>query len=288
MARRSRTSCTKTAWRARFRWWSTSSTPTSSCWAVACRTSSGSTPPCRACCPNTSTRRRSTRRSCRRSTATRAACVARRCSGTLALGERFLDEREIAHELAESKLPFLLLLHAQQRRRMERREDERRVRALDERAALHRHLEVLADHRLRRRRAEADDDMRLHGGDLAFEPLVTGIDLALRRRLVKASLAAQLPLEVLHGVGDVEMLAIDAGLAERLVQQPSGGPDEWQALLVLLVTGLLAHHHDARVRVADAEHRLRGVRPQGAVLAGPRVLPQLLQAFRHRSLECQA
>src|SRR3982750_1459910 len=191
MARRSRTSCTKTAWRARFRWWSTSSTPTSSCWAVACRTSSGSTPPCGACCPNRSILRRSTRPSCRRSTATRAACVARRCSGTLALGEPFLDEREIAHELPEGELPFLLLLHPQQRRRMQRREDERRERALDERAALHRYLEVLADHRLGRGRAEADDDMRLHRGDLAFQPLVAGVHLALRRRLVQPPLAAQ-------------------------------------------------------------------------------------------------
>src|SRR5919198_3232302 len=154
MARRSPTSCTRTAWRVRSRWWSTSSTRTSSCWAAAFPTSSASTPRCRACCRSTSIPKPSIRRSCRQSTATRAACAARRCCGTLALGERFLDEREVAHELAEGKLALLVLLHAQQRRWMQRRENEGRKRALDELPPLQRHLEILADHRLRRGGAE--------------------------------------------------------------------------------------------------------------------------------------
>ena len=98
-------------------------------------------------------------------------------------------------------------------------------------------------------------------------------------RLVQAALAAQLPLEVLHRVGDVEMLAIDAGRLERPVEELPGRADEGQALLVLLVARLLAHQHDARMRVARAEHRLGGVRPQRAVLAGARVFAQLLQAL---------
>src|SRR5438477_3023594 len=181
MARRSPTSCTRIAWRARSRWSSTSSTRTSSCWAVACPTSNVSTPRCRACCRSTSIRRPSIRRSCRHITATRAAYAARRCCGSLALGERFLDEREVAHELPEGSLALLVLLHAQQRRRVQRREHERRMRAVDERAALRRYLEVLADHRLGRGRAQADDHMGLHRGNLALQPLMAGVDLALRR-----------------------------------------------------------------------------------------------------------
>src|SRR3982751_1274361 len=101
---------------------------------------------------------------------------------------------------------------------MQRGEDVRRERALDELAALDRDLEVLADHRLRRGRAERDDDVRLDRLDLALEPLMAGVDLALRRGLVKAPLAAQLPLEVLDRVRHVEMLAIDARGLQRAVE----------------------------------------------------------------------
>ena len=63
---------------------------------------------------------------------------------------------------------------------MQRREDERRERTLDESAALHRDLEVLADHRLRRGGAQAHYDVRLHCRDLGFEPKTT-IEVGLER-----------------------------------------------------------------------------------------------------------
>jgi len=82
------------------------------------------------------------------------------------------------------------------------------------------------------------------------------------------------------------MLAVDARLGERFVQQASGRPDKGQAFLVLLVARLLADQHHARVRVAGVEHRLRRVGPERAVLAAERFLAQLLQGLCHRSLEC--
>ena len=103
--------------------------------------------------------------------------------------------------------------------------------------------------------------MRLDRRDLGFEPLMAGVDLALRRGLVQPPLAAQLPFEVLYRIRDVEMLPVDASGLERAVEQPARRTDEGQALLVLLVARLLADQHDARVRVAGAEHRLRGVGP---------------------------
>src|SRR3954470_1158241 len=118
---------------------------------------------------------------------------------------------------------------------MQRGEDVRRERALDELAALQRHLEVLADHGFGGGGAQRDDDMRLDAGDLALEPLVAGVDLALRRGLVQAPLAARLPLEVLHRVGDVEVIALYARGLQRTVEQASRRPDERQPLLVLLV-----------------------------------------------------
>src|SRR5688572_6391128 len=116
---------------------------------------------------------------------------------------------------------------------MQRGEYRWRERAFDERSALHRHLEVLADHRLRGSRAEGDENLGLHSRDLALQPLMACVDFALRGRLVQAPLAAQLPLEVLHGVRDVKMLAVDAGSFERPVEEPPRRADEGQAFLVL-------------------------------------------------------
>src|SRR5688572_33460881 len=105
---------------------------------------------------------------------------------------------------------------------MQGREDVGCERTADELPAGERDLEVLADHRTRRCGAHRDDDVRLYRVDLALEPLVAGVDLALRRRLVQTPLAAQLPFEVLDGVGDVEVRAIDPRRLEGAVEQPSG------------------------------------------------------------------
>jgi hypothetical protein len=57
---------------------------------------------------------------------------------------------------------------------------------------------------------------------------------------VDAALPAGFPLEVLHGVRDVGVVAVDAAVAQRAVEDMPGGTDERVALLVLLVPGLLA------------------------------------------------
>ena len=62
------------------------------------------------------------------------------------------------------------------------------------------------------------------------------------------ALAARLPFEVLHGVGDVNVLAIDAGVGQRLVEKFPRRPDEWTALDVLLISRLFAYKNDARFR----------------------------------------
>ena len=57
------------------------------------------------------------------------------------------------------------------------------------------------------------------------------------------ALAARLPLEVLDDVRDVSARPVDAGLVERLVEQPTGRTDERAAFAVLAVTGLFADEH---------------------------------------------
>src|SRR5262249_6837962 len=77
-------------------------------------------------------------------------------------------------------------------------------------------------------------------------------------------------LEVFHGVGDVERLAVDTGVAQRAVEHLAGGADERRVAEVLLITGLLADEHDARVRGATAEDGLRRVPEQRTALASLR------------------
>src|SRR5205085_8990908 len=85
--------------------------------------------------------------------------------------------------------------------------------------------------------------------------------------LVDAALPARRPLEVLDRVRDVHGVTVDAGLLERVVEHPSGRPDERLALEVLPVARLLADHHDLRAGTAFTEHRLGRVPVQVAALA---------------------
>jgi len=198
-------------------------------------------------------------------------------------GERALDQAEVRDQLRKGRFPLVLSPQPQKRRRVVGGEHERGVSALHEFSARLRHPEVGAEQRARRGGAQAGNDARANDRDLAFQPLAAGVDLALRRGLVQPPLAAQLPFEMLHRVGHVDVLAVDAGGLERPVEEASGGPDEGQPLAVLLVAGLLADQHDLRVLVAGAEHRLRSVLPERAGPAAFRFLAQLFQRFRHRA-----
>src|SRR5207247_640664 len=97
-----------------------------------------------------------------------------------------------------------------------------------------------------------------------------------------------LELEMLHGVGDIDLAAIDARVGERLVQESSGRPDERVARQILFVAGLLTHHHDPRAHRTLAQHRLRGIAVKVAALALLRGLPQLRNSGvrRHKWLGC--
>src|SRR5690348_14570961 len=104
---------------------------------------------------------------------------------------------------------------------MHRRDDERLVAPWAQHlSARLRDAKRLAEERLRRRRAKADDDAWLEDRELGLEPRVTGADLGVVRLLVDAALARPtLPLEVLHRVRDVHLAAVDAGVVERGVEQ---------------------------------------------------------------------
>src|SRR5882672_7961524 len=153
------------------------------------------------------------------------------CDGALRL-QRLVDERQVLNQLFEASLAFALIAQPQQRRRVQRREDEGCVRTLEKAAAHGRDAKGRAKQNARRGGAQADDDLRSQGLDFAFKPLLASLDLALGRCLVQAAFAARSPFEVLDGVGEVDLGAVDPGGLERAVEQSPRRSNEGQALLV--------------------------------------------------------
>ena len=102
---------------------------------------------------------------------------------------------------------------------MNRGHDHRRERRLDELAALLRYLEALAEERLSRSSAEADERVRTHERDFRFEPRATRANLRRVWLRVYAALTSRFPFEVLYYIGDVHQIAIDASLFQRAIEQ---------------------------------------------------------------------
>ena len=75
---------------------------------------------------------------------------------------------------------------------------------------------------------------------------------------------------MLHGVGHIDELAIDARLFERAIEQPAGGTHERPPGSVLLIARLLAEEDGARGVQAFAEDGLRSAFVQIAGRAGRR------------------
>src|SRR3954453_21706951 len=92
--------------------------------------------------------------------------------------------------------------------------------------ALLRHAKSAAQQRLRCGCAEAYHHLRLHKFYLDIQPRTAGGDLERVWLLVNAALAARLPLEMLHGIGDVGLLVVNASVHESFVEDCAGRPDK--------------------------------------------------------------
>src|SRR3954466_5332281 len=104
-----------------------------------------------------------------------------------------------------------------------------------------------AHDRTRTGRAKRDDQLRLDDRALLLEPPFAALDLVGIWLLVQAALAARLEFEVLHRIGDEGLIARNAGIGERLVEDAPRWPDEWLAGEILLIARLLADQHDLGV-----------------------------------------
>ena len=121
-------------------------------------------------------------------------------------------------------MPRFFLRRPQNRRGMHRSHDERRQRRFHKLAAMLRHPKITAKQSLRSSSSQADNYLRLQHGYLGIQPRPASIDFRCIRLLVDAPLAARLPLEMFHCVGDISLAAIDAGFFQSRVQQIPAGP----------------------------------------------------------------
>src|SRR5438552_1830729 len=130
------------------------------------------------------------------------------------------------------------------------------------------------EQRLDRELAERHDHL---GGDQLELAEEEGL---AARHLVRLGVAV-LRRPALDDVRDVDVVSVEPhSLGDDLGQELAGAPDEGLALQVLVAARRLAHEHEARARVADAEHEVRAVRGELAALAVADVSAQLLERAR--------
>jgi len=115
-----------------------------------------------------------------------------------------------------------------------------------------------------RRRPQAHDQSRPNGFDLRLEPRPARGDLGGIGLLVDTPFPARLPLEVLDRVGDVNVLSIDSGFGQTLVEEPTSRADERMPLEILAIARLLADQQEPGARPALPENGLGRALPERA------------------------
>lgn len=120
------------------------------------------------------------------------------------------------------------------------------------------HAEHPAEERLRGGCAETDDDARPNELDFRLEPGKARANLGGVRRLMNATFAARVlcPLEVLHGIRDVDVLARDACGVEGAIEQLARRSDERPSCFILGVAWLFANDDHPCAARAFAEDGL--------------------------------
>src|SRR5262249_38853050 len=130
---------------------------------------------------------------------------------------------------------------------------------------------VRAEEGLRGELAEGHDDRRANRVQLCLEERLAGLDL------VRLGIAVP-RRPALHHVADVDLVARVAHRGDHLGEELAGGPDEGNALVVLLGSGALSHEDQARLRIADAEDDVLPARAELAALAVSERATDLVQA----------
>jgi hypothetical protein len=84
---------------------------------------------------------------------------------------------------------------------------------------LPRHAEIISEQRLGSGRTHAHENTRLHQANLSIEPWMTRLNFARARLLMDSPLSTFIgrPLEVLHDICDIDLVAVDPCKAQSVV-----------------------------------------------------------------------
>ena len=130
--------------------------------------------------------------------------------------------------------------------------------------------------------AQTHDDLGLHQPHLRPQIGTAGV-------FFLAQWVAVLRRTALDGVGDIDILPVQADHGQHVVQQLTGPAHKGLALLVLVGARRLANEQHLGVGVAYAEHHLRAGAAQAAGLTLQAILSQFLPCghFSFSSIQLQ-
>src|SRR6185312_6220584 len=187
-----------------------------------------------------------------------------RSSGLGECGQRGCKFMEVGDEFGIGFPAALLVRHAQYRRRVPGGKPAR-VAEVAPLATLGTDAEGIAKQGLGRHVTKTDHQAWLHPGQFCRQPLPARRLLGSIRALVQARRAAQLVLEVLDGIGEIDRSAVEPRLGHGPLEEVARGADEGLASQVFLGARLLAYQHGRRVGRTFAEYGARGMAPERAI-----------------------
>jgi hypothetical protein len=142
---------------------------------------------------------------------------------------------------------------------MNRRGGERRPPVFDESTAFLRDAIGRPEDGLSGGGAQADDHSWMDLRDLRLEPGSAGLYFSSRGLFVDAPLASFLEFKMLHSVGEIDLLAINACVFKRTIEEYPGWSDEGTAGTILNITRLFPDEDDFCGARTFAEYGLSGM-----------------------------
>jgi len=105
-------------------------------------------------------------------------------------------------------------------------------------------------------RTQGDNQFGSNESYFGFKPRTARRNLSRVRLLMKPPFATRLPLKMLHCVGDINLLSVDARLFQGAVHDFSGATDERSARDIFVIAWLFANEHHPRGLWAFPENGL--------------------------------
>ena len=155
-----------------------------------------------------------------------------------------------------------------------------RPRVFDEAPALFGDAPFGSEDRLRRGRAQTNDDGGADQRDLSFQPGLARLQLSAIRFFMNSPLAAFLEFEVFDGIRNINGEPVDACFAEGPIEEAASRSDEGLSLAIFFVARLLADEYYGRCWRALSEDGLGSVFVEIASPARPNRFAQLRQGVK--------